>query len=41
MDPVALLAVGGLWLAWFLRELQARPIMPVHEALAEEELHHA
>ena len=41
MDLAALLAVGGLWMASFLRQLQMRPIMPVHELLVEEELHHA
>jgi hypothetical protein len=31
MDLTALVAVGGLFLASFLHQLQARPIMPVHE----------
>jgi hypothetical protein len=41
MDLAALVAVGGLWLAFFLQQLQARPIMPIHETVAKEELHHA
>ena len=41
MDLITLISVGGLWLASFLRQLQARPIMPVHETLVEEDLHHA
>ena len=40
MDLAALGAIGGLCGASYLRQLQARPILPVHAALAEEELHH-
>lgn len=40
-DPVAFVAVGGLWLAMFLRELRARPIMPIHEAVLKEAPSHA
>jgi hypothetical protein len=41
LDFAAFVAVGGLWLACFLWQLQARPIMPAHEMSAAEELHHA
>jgi hypothetical protein len=40
-DPVAFVAIGGLWLAFFLRQLEARPIVPAHPQLIEEELRHA
>jgi len=28
--------VGGLWLYWFARELQTRPLLPRHEPDLEE-----
>jgi hypothetical protein len=31
LDIVTPLAVGGLWLAYFFRELKARPILPAHD----------
>jgi hypothetical protein len=42
MDVAAVLGMGGLWLAFFIWQVQARPILPVHgEAIGEEALHHA
>ena len=41
MDLAALTMVGGLWLASFLHQLQARPITPVPDVLTNEDLHHA
>jgi hypothetical protein len=41
LDAAAVLAVGGLWLAEFFRQLQKRPLVPVHNpAPAEEALTH-
>jgi hypothetical protein len=41
MDVAAILGIGGLWLAWFLWQVQTQPILPVHHpALAEEALNH-
>ena len=31
LDIVTPLAVGGLWLGFFFRELKARPLLPVHD----------
>jgi hypothetical protein len=42
MDVAAVLGMGGLWLAYFLWQLQTRPTMPVHPDAAEPEaLQHA
>jgi hypothetical protein len=40
MDFVAPVALGGLWLAAFLRQLQERPLMPVGDPHLEEALAH-
>ena len=31
MDLAAVLGVGGVWLAVFLWQLQARPVLPLHD----------
>jgi len=36
MDVVAPVAVGGIWLYWFARELRVRPLLPQHEPDLEE-----
>lgn len=36
----ALAAVGGLWLGVYLRQLAARPLLPVGIAIEKEEAHH-
>jgi hypothetical protein len=41
MDVAAVVGVGGLWLAYLIRQVQARPVIPVHQPLAEEGLSHA
>jgi hypothetical protein len=38
--PAALLAVGGLWLAAFLRELKRRPLLPIHDPYLPEAIAH-
>ena len=41
LDIAALVGVAGLWLAYFLRLVQARPLLPVHAPGLKEELGHA
>jgi hypothetical protein len=41
MDLAALAGVGGIWLSVFLWQLRARPLVPVHDPLLAEALHHA
>jgi hypothetical protein len=47
MAIVAVAGIGGLWLGVFLRQLQARPLVPLHDPSVQdalyhrEELHHA
>ena len=36
MDVAAPVAVGGIWLYWFTRELKTRPLLPQHEPDLEE-----
>ena len=36
----ALTAVGGLWLGIYLRQLLARPLLPVGVTIEKEEAHH-
>ena len=38
MDVVALLGIGGLWVAAFVGQLKGRSLVPVHDARVEEEL---
>jgi hypothetical protein len=40
LDPAAMLAVGGLWLAAFCRELSRRPLLPVNDPFLAEALAH-
>jgi hypothetical protein len=40
MDFVAPIAIGGIWLAYFLTQLAKRPLMPPHEPHLEEALEH-
>jgi hypothetical protein len=40
-DPIAVLALGGLWLALYLWELGRRPLLPVHADTSVQEDHHA
>jgi hypothetical protein len=39
LDPVCLVAIGSLWLWFFVFQLQRRPLLKAHEAGAPE--HHA
>jgi hypothetical protein len=41
LDVATVLAVGGLWVAEFFRQLQQRPLVPVHNPTPEEVLTHA
>ncbi|MES1240189.1 MAG: hypothetical protein ABUT39_01085 [Acidobacteriota bacterium] len=38
MYLAAPVAIGGLWLAWFLRELRSRPMLPVNDPYLPEAL---
>jgi hypothetical protein len=40
MDFLAPVAVGGLWLAWFFRELRQRPLVPVNDPFLENAIEH-
>lgn len=40
LDIAAPLAIGGLWLAFFVRELKKRNLVPVHDPYLEEALAH-
>ena len=41
MDVAALAGVGGFWFSYFLWQLQARPLLPVHEPANEKAVSHA
>lgn len=41
LDLAAPLAVGGLWLAEFLRQLKSRPLVPLNDPLLPQVLEHA
>lgn len=41
LDLAAPLAVGGLWLAEFLRQLKSRPLLPLNDPLLPQVLEHA
>jgi hypothetical protein len=41
LDLAAPLAVGGLWLAEFLRQLKSRPLVPLNDPLFPQVLEHA
>jgi hypothetical protein len=34
------LTIGGLWLFWFVRELKARPLLPIHDPYLAEAIAH-
>jgi hypothetical protein len=40
LDFVAPIAVGGLWLWWFFRELQKYPLVPINEPFLERAIDH-
>ncbi|MDZ7289036.1 MAG: hypothetical protein ONB44_01505 [candidate division KSB1 bacterium] len=40
MDVLAPLAIGGLWLAVFVWQLQRRALLPLHDPRLKEALHH-
>ncbi len=40
MDITAPLGLGGLWLAYFLLQLEKRPLIPIHDPQLEEALEH-
>jgi hypothetical protein len=40
MDIVAPVAIGGLWLWYFLGQLRSRPIVPVMDPFLENAIHH-
>jgi hypothetical protein len=39
MDFLTPLAVGGLWLAYFLYQLKQAPLLPLHDLSREAALH--
>ena len=39
LDPVAVIALGGLWVWVFVRELSKRPLLPVGDPYLEEVFH--
>jgi len=41
MDVTALAGLGGFWFSYFFWQLQARPLLPVHEPALEEAMSHA
>jgi hypothetical protein len=41
LDLAALVGLVGIWAAVFLWQLRARPLLPVHDPLLREALHHA
>jgi hypothetical protein len=41
MHPVGLVAIGGLWLALFARELGKRPLIPINDPQYESVLEQA
>jgi hypothetical protein len=41
LDVTTLAALGGFWVAVFIWQLQARPLLPVHDPLTAEAVHHA
>jgi hypothetical protein len=40
MDFAAPVAIGGIWLAWFLTQLEKRPLLPLNDPNLEEALSH-
>lgn len=40
LDLVAPLAIGGIWLWLFVRELRSRPLLPIGDPYLDEVLHH-
>lgn len=40
LDPVALAAVGGIWLGFYLKRVQQLPLLPVNDPYLEEALAH-
>jgi hypothetical protein len=40
MDVLAPIGLGGLWLYWFLRELQTRPLLPINDPYLKEAFVH-
>ncbi len=39
-DVVAPIAIGGIWLWWFLRELKKRPLVPINDPFLENAVKH-
>jgi len=40
MDVVAPVAIGGLWLAFFIWQLSLRPLLPFNDPNFEEAIEH-
>jgi hypothetical protein len=40
MDFAAPIALGGIWLAWFLAQLEKRPLLPLNDQHLQEALEH-
>ena len=40
MDFAAPVGIGGIWLAYFLMQLEKRPLMPLNDPHLEEALEH-
>jgi len=40
VDITAPLGIGGVWLAYFLYQLEKRPLMPLNDPHLEEALEH-
>jgi hypothetical protein len=36
MDPTAVIGLGGVWIAVFVRNLDGQALIPVHDAAFEE-----
>jgi hypothetical protein len=40
IDLAAVLGIGGIWAAWFLRQLEKRPLIPANDIHIIEALEH-
>ena len=39
-DVVAPIAIGGIWLWWFFRELKKKPLVPINDPFLENAVKH-
>jgi hypothetical protein len=40
LDLAAPVGLGGIWVAFFFRQLKQRPLLPLHDPYLEEALEH-